>query len=292
MSGIEYISTTRKNLRDPLKGNEDWKNTPETIGNGHVFIIADGHQATKEKHLFSKQCTQIFLDELRSKVSESLSRVEWKGVMNQVFDAVSKRLFSEFTSKQLSKVGCTFTVGVVLQNTHEVVTANLGDSRAVIVRHGSAKTKQMTVDHKPYDPTEMKRLKKLGYRVSLSNSSDEKSMIRNRLVRKEFPNDDIPVMDTNRVVETGLNVSRGFGDIPLGVTQVTQLPNSVRPCIRDDQLKMGDALVIASDGVWDVLENNELNSDAPLQQIASDMIGLSRRRGSADDITLFIIRKV
>ena len=45
-----------------------------------------------------------------------------------------------------------------------IVSANVGDSRAVLSRQGKAK--DLTVDHKPNDKREKSRIKKLGGKVS------------------------------------------------------------------------------------------------------------------------------
>ena len=50
-----------------------------------------------------------------------------------------------------SYAGCTSTVVLITRN--EVYCANAGDSRTVLASRGNAK--DLSVDHKPTDPTEL-----------------------------------------------------------------------------------------------------------------------------------------
>lgn len=54
--------------------------------------------------------------------------------------------------------GCTATVALVTKT--EIICANAGDSRTIIVKNG--KSTDLSVDHKPENPGERRRVEKAG----------------------------------------------------------------------------------------------------------------------------------
>lgn len=120
--------------------------------------------------------------------------------------------------------GTTACVCVVVGN-KRVVCANAGDSRAIIVKKDGTFV-QLSKDHKPGSAAENKRITDLGGRIIYHGSWR---------------------------VEGRLAVSRAIGDAPLK-PYVTSDPD-----IFDYVLKPEDwFIVVASDGIWDVLENDQV----------------------------------
>ncbi|GFY94902.1 protein phosphatase 2C family protein [Actinidia rufa] len=120
-----------------------------------------------------------------------------------------------------------------------LVVANVGDSRAVLATtsdDGSLVQVQLTVDFKPNLPQEAERIMRCKGRVFCLQ--DEPGVHRVWL-----PNEDSP----------GLSMSRAFGDYCvkdfglISVPEVTQ-----RHITGNDQF-----VVLATDGVWDVVSNQE-----------------------------------
>ena len=145
--------------------------------------------------------------------------------------------------------GCTAVCALVLDR--QLVVANAGDSRCILSRNGRAIP--MTNDHKPTDPAEYDRILRAGGFVADGR------------------------------VNGSLNLSRALGDMEykrateLGpeAQAVTALPE-----IRIEQLQEGDDfLLLACDGIWDVLTNQEavdfvrerLQSGKTPKEIAEEM---------------------
>ena len=104
-----------------------------------------------------------------------------------------------------------------------IVCANAGDSRAIVVkRDGTAYP--MSKDHKPGDADETKRITDLGGTV---------------------------VYWGRWRVESVLAVSRAVGDAQL-MPYITALPDCTSKTIEEDDM----FLVIATDGIWDVCDND------------------------------------
>ena len=121
--------------------------------------------------------------------------------------------------------GCT-AIAACLRG-RQLTVANLGDCRAVLSVHGKAV--DLTTDHKASDPSEIQRIRRCGGDV-----------------------------EGNRLGT--LNISRALGDFELKhqdvVAHEDPLSNvaDVTTCFWDEQC---DYLLLASDGLWDVMTSQE-----------------------------------
>ncbi|GMH48157.1 hypothetical protein TrRE_jg1553, partial [Triparma retinervis] len=118
-----------------------------------------------------------------------------------------------------------------------IVTANVGDSRAVLSRDGKAV--DLTVDHKPNDKRERERIKSLGGKVSWFGYRDKRG--------RPIPGSGVYRINGN------LAVARAIGDksespFVSSLAEVLQLPSDPE----NDQF-----VVLASDGLWDVMSSQE-----------------------------------
>jgi serine/threonine protein phosphatase PrpC len=135
------------------------------------------------------------------------------------------------------------TAVVVIRQGEDLVIANLGDSRAVLgtitEEDGVLRAVQLTTDLKPGLPREADRIKKSNGRVIALKEEPH-------IQRVWLPHLDSP----------GLAMSRAFGDFLLKNHGIIAIPDvSYRRLTSNDQF-----LVLATDGVWDVLSNNEVVS--------------------------------
>lgn len=132
----------------------------------------------------------------------------------------------------------TTALTVVRQGEHLVI-ANVGDSRAVLATasdDGTLVAVQLTVDFKPNLPQEAERITQCNGRVFCLH--DEPGVHRVWL-----PDDESP----------GLAMSRAFGDYCIKGFGLISLPEvTQRNITGKDQF-----IVLASDGVWDVISNQE-----------------------------------
>ncbi|XP_074579018.1 putative protein phosphatase 2C 73 isoform X2 [Curcuma longa] len=176
---------------------------------------------------------------------------KWKAIFVNAFEELDKELHAH------PKIDCicsgSTAVTVIKQKEHLVI-ANLGDSRAVICTRDNKNhivPVQLTVDQKPNIPSEAERIKHCRGRVfALEEEPD--------VHRLWLPDEDCP----------GLAMARAFGDFCLkdfGLISTPQI--SYRKLTDKDEF-----VVLATDGVWDVLSNKEVikivssaskRSDAP-----------------------------
>ncbi|XP_010931503.1 probable protein phosphatase 2C 73 [Elaeis guineensis] len=161
----------------------------------------------------------------------------WKTIFVKAFEEMDREL------SQQASIDCicsgTTAVSIVKQREHLII-ANLGDSRAVLCTRDDGNRPvavQLTVDLKPNVPSEAERIKNCKGRVfALEEEPD--------VHRLWLPNEDTP----------GLAMARAFGDFCLKDYGLISTPQvSYRKLSEKDEF-----VVLATDGVWDVLSNEEV----------------------------------
>jgi len=129
-------------------------------------------------------------------------------------------------------VSGTTAVTCLIKDKHLWI-ANSGDSRAIIVRRipGSTSLKaiDLTIDHKPDSPAEMKRILQMGGVVTPAGTNGSPSRVWHNL--------------------RGLAMARSIGDHAAATVGVIAEPEITEYDIVDDDY----TIVIASDGVWELL---------------------------------------
>ncbi|CAN6251035.1 unnamed protein product [Urochloa humidicola] len=166
--------------------------------------------------------------------------------------------FLESEASAFRDDGSTASTAVLVGD--HLYVANVGDSRAVISKAGKAMA--LSEDHKPNRIDERKRIENAGGIVIWAG--------------------------TWRVGGV-LAMSRAFGNRLLKPYVVAE------PEIQEEQVNGElECLVLASDGLWDVVENEEAVSlgkseDAP-ESAARKLTEIAYSRGSADNITCIVVQ--
>ncbi|XP_007012238.2 PREDICTED: probable protein phosphatase 2C 72 [Theobroma cacao] len=133
------------------------------------------------------------------------------------------------------------TAVVVVRQGEDLMIANLGDSRAILgtTTANGIKAVQLSTDLKPGLPSEAERIRSCNGRVL---ALKEESHIQ----RVWLPHEDSP----------GLAMSRAFGDFLLKNHGIIAIPDVFYHHLTpNDQF-----IVLATDGVWDVLNNSQVAS--------------------------------
>ncbi|XP_054625607.1 protein phosphatase 1G isoform X2 [Dunckerocampus dactyliophorus] len=140
------------------------------------------------------------------------------------------------------------TAVVALIRGKQLIVANAGDSRCVVSERGKAV--DMSYDHKPEDEVELARIKKAGGKVTMDGR-----------------------------VNGGLNLSRAIGDhfykrnkvLPPEEQMISSMPDVKVLTLNEDH----DFMVIACDGIWNVLSSQEV-VDFISERIKPDQSGIAR----------------
>ncbi|XP_057773737.1 probable protein phosphatase 2C 11 [Salvia miltiorrhiza] len=158
---------------------------------------------------------------------------------------------------QQKDAGSTASTAVLVQD--KIFVANVGDSRVVASRAGSAIP--LSIDHKPDRTDERERIEKAGGFIVWAG--------------------------TWRVGGV-LAVSRAFGDKLLRPYVVAE------PEIQEEQIDGVDFLIIASDGLWNVLSNkdavNIVQDIADAEAASRKLVEEAYGKGSSDNITCLVVR--
>ncbi|KAL3538212.1 hypothetical protein ACH5RR_001578 [Cinchona calisaya] len=203
----------------------------------------------------------------------------WKQSYLKTCAAVDQQLLCQrkFDSYNSGTTGLT-----IVRQGDFIFIANVGDSRAVLATtsdDGNLVSVQLTIDFKPNLPQETERINKCRGRVFCLH--DEPGVHRMWLPDEESP---------------GLAMSRAFGDYCvknfglISVPEVTQ-----RHITGEDQF-----VVLATDGVWDVISNQEaveiVSSTPDRAKSAKHLVECAarawrhKRRGIAmDDISAIVL---
>ncbi|KAG6700494.1 hypothetical protein I3842_08G114700 [Carya illinoinensis] len=153
---------------------------------------------------------------------------------------------------------CSGTTAVTLvKQGQDLVIGNVGDSRAVLGmrdKDHSLVAVQLTVDLKPSLPEEADRIRKCRGRVFALQGEPE-------VARVWLPNNNSP----------GLAMARAFGDFCLKDFGLISVPDiSYRHITEKDEF-----IVLATDGIWDVLSNKEvvdIVASAPARSSAAQFL--------------------
>ncbi|KAM0843266.1 hypothetical protein ACQ4PT_057820 [Festuca glaucescens] len=218
--GFASVVGRRREMEDAVSVREAFAAARDFYG------VFDGHGCSHVADACRDRMHELVADGLPTSAASDPS--PWAAAMERSF----ARMDAEVTasgrgaspscrceSNKCDHVGSTAVVAVVGQ--HHVVVANCGDSRAVLCRGG--KPVPLSSDHKPDRPDELERIEAAGGRVIFWEGA--------------------------RVLGV-LAMSRAIGDAYLKPF-VTPIPEVTVT----DRADGDECLILASDGLWDVVSN-------------------------------------
>ncbi|KAL3826173.1 hypothetical protein ACJIZ3_022202 [Penstemon smallii] len=163
--------------------------------------------------------------------------LSWKARLTKCFHEMDEELEGDGSIE--SYCSGTTSVSVLKKGEHLIIT-NLGDSRAVLCTRDESNQlipEQLTVDLKPNLPSEEQRITSCQGRVLAMEEEPN-------VYRIWMPDQDCP----------GLAMARAFGDFCLKDFGLISTPEvTYRKLTEKDEF-----VVLASDGIWDVLSNNDV----------------------------------
>eukprot|EP01118_Nematostelium_gracile_P001710 TRINITY_DN1177_c0_g1_i1.p1 TRINITY_DN1177_c0_g1~~TRINITY_DN1177_c0_g1_i1.p1 ORF type:complete len:414 (-),score=130.23 TRINITY_DN1177_c0_g1_i1:89-1330(-) len=230
-----------------------------------IFGVFDGHGGANASHYCA--------EELPKNLTERKSfQTDKRKAISKAFAVTDENYLLD-----MPEDGCTACVAVLTAE-NQLYVANLGDSRCVVIKGGN--TVAMTTDHKPNLPEEKQRIEDSGHTVDKDTALvGGKRIVTWRIDRK-------------------IAVSRSIGDAEfkdnLAEGPEKQAMSSV-PEISEESLSSGDSIVIACDGLWDVMTNDEVtqhviaNKTQKPEDICRQLIDMALERGSEDNITVVLV---
>lgn len=252
----------------------------------HFFGVYDGHGGSQVANYCRDHLHSALGDELKI-VMGSLSdgsmdncQEQWKKAFTSCFVRVDEEVGGKYGSEPVAPetVGTTAVVALICSS--HIIIANCGDSRAVLCRGKEAIA--LSVDHKPNREDEYERIEAAGGKVIQWNG--------------------------HRVFGV-LAMSRSIGDRYLKPSIIPDPEVMFVPRTKDDE-----CLILASDGLWDVMTNEEVcetarkrillwhkkyadtlslprgeGIDPAAQSAAECLSNRALQKGSKDNITVVVV---
>lgn len=263
-AGNDWVRAAAFTSRGPRPRNEDvhlllcdWLQKAQqqdgSLGNNPhdaaLFAVLDGHGGSAVSRFAARH--------LAEELQEEMDAWGWEeeeartGGIECAFLGMDRRLRKSFSAQAVNACGSTCVAALVWplsesdcnsnSGSLKVAIANLGDSRGLVVRRQEECSLELlgeTEDHKPSLPRETARVQAAGGSVTAGG----------------------PWQGPARV-DGILAVSRAFGDFLLkgnsALAPERQKVSAV-PDITEINCKAGDLIVLASDGVFDVLSSAEV----------------------------------
>ena len=225
-------------------GNPNWKNQDNFFvienvdgrSDVSIYCVLDGHG--EHGHHVSRRTRENFPQHIKSSNYD----------VKRAFYNMQNELCTCEYDVRCSGATCVLAI----LNGNRLSVSNCGDSRAVLGRrnsNGSVSAFPLSSDHKPDQPEERKRILACGGHVGC----------RHVLVQGEgrggpvsMPVGPCRVWYQNRGETLGLAMSRSLGDSVVHRCGVSAEPETFEHSV----CSQDEFLIIATDGVWDVLDNN------------------------------------
>ena len=236
------------------------------------FGLFDGHGGSS--------CANFLADNLHRYIFRLMSSGE------DIIESVKQAFLNaenDFTSESLSgsfdsSGSCAICV-LVLQN--NIFLANVGDSRAIISCGNGKIIAQVSIDHKPDEENEKNRIERAGGVIVRTGA-----------------------IQVARVMPGRLSVSRSFGDLKAKIKKLGGKPGVVVASPDVFRVKLTDNLdflVLGSDGIFDVLENDEVaevvwlalrsygNVHERAGKAARDVVERALEKRTSDNVTCVVL---
>jgi len=249
------------------------------LNNYSVFAIFDGHGTNG--HFVSKYAKNYFQNifkniDTNNETNESLIYKELTNekLMKERFRLIDNFLLEEPYSIQYSGSTCI----IIIHIGDKIICYNIGDSRAAFINN-EFKCIQISKDHKPEIPEEKTRIEECGGIVKKNSFGIYR------------------VWDKNGIYP-GLAMSRSIGDyVAKGLGIICEPDFYELNLINNDIL----AVILSSDGLWDILNKNQIEKIVKEYIIQNDCKGCINaltteakkmyniKNINRDDITIIVI---
>ena len=210
----------------------------------NIFSVLDGHGINGHlvSRFITKYFTSFFKNNKKMNSNENEDEVYYR--LKKKDNDIMKRAFrhAERDLEKNSEIDANFsgtTCVMVLQVGEKLLCANVGDSRAILVKDNNVIV-PLSIDQKPDDPEEKKRIEESGGEISQFEEDGEKSgPFRVWKKGEAYP---------------GIAMSRSIGDYIATSLGVIPVPKFIDEKLDSDS----KFIVVASDGVWEFLDNQKV----------------------------------
>ncbi|KAE7998668.1 hypothetical protein FH972_003187 [Carpinus fangiana] len=235
----------------------------------HFFGVFDGHGGSQVAKFCAERMHEVIAEEWDRETDDGY---EWHRRWESAFSSGFERADNESVTEAAAPEMVGSTAVVVVLSGCQIITSNCGDSRAILCR--GTQTIPLTVDQKPDREDELMRIEEEGGKVINWNGA--------------------------RVFGV-LAMSRAIGDRYLR-PWIIPVPEITFMTRTDED----ECLILASDGLWDVMTNEEVGAAArrllrrwrrslmtddisPAQAVADNLTEIAYGRNSSDNISIIVV---
>ena len=260
---IAYISQAGKGEDGFTKVNQDSYLVDLNefkLGDFNVFGVLDGHGLNG--HLVSQFVSKYIKSHLhKNKHLKHLTDEEsvYNTLKNNNYEIIRKLYTHAEREVSKSDIDANFsgtTCVIVFQAGEKLITANVGDSRGIIVKKDEVYP--LSIDQKPNNENELKRILKHGGEVS----QYEEDGIKSGPYRVWKKGEMYP----------GIAMSRSIGDLVASTLGVIPEPEYIENEIDKDT----KFIIVASDGVWEFLDNKTVKNIVMPYYLKNDPEGAAK----------------
>ncbi|XP_017552327.1 protein phosphatase, Mg2+/Mn2+ dependent, 1Na (putative) [Pygocentrus nattereri] len=264
--GISYALASMQGWRTQM---EDTHTCMPEMSDGlpdwSYFAVFDGHAGSTVAQYCSAHLLDHILNTGAMTAEEDVERV--KEAVRDGFLSIDRHMHNLSQSEGWDRSGST--AASVIISPRNIYFINCGDSRTFLCRDGQVVF--YTEDHKPCNPREKERIQNAGGSVTLQR------------------------------VNGSLAVSRALGDFTFKEvewrTQTEQLVSPEPEVYELERSPYDEFLVLACDGVWDAISNEELCAFVrdrlqvcnDLREVCTQVIDLCLYKGSLDNMSIIIV---
>lgn len=262
-AGYESAASYAQGIRTSMEDEHDAVELTIEGKSVPLFMVLDGHsQDGISGKKIAKKVKNLLPHYVKEAIQKAREGNSLKYCLKAAFNSLNEELRVEDKNKKNWDFGGTTAVTAFIID-DRLCVANTGDSRAVGYING--KTVEISQDAKPEDPLFAKTILKNGGTIS----------------------DDLRV-------EGVLGTARAFGDFGLeSLTSTPKIYDNIELSNNPD-----DFLILACDGIWDVLESHEateivknlLDEGNTPAEAAKELITRALNGGSGDNCTAMIVR--
>ena len=247
IKNLAYMSQAGKGEDGFTKVNQDSYlvvNNLYKLGDYNIFAVLDGHGMNGHlvSQFASKYLSHYYRKNKKLNVLESEEEV-YNVLKKNNYETIRKSFNKAEHEVSKSDIDANFsgtTCCMLFQLGEKLITANVGDSRGIIVKNDEVTP--LTIDQKPNNENEMKRIIKNGGEVS----QYEEDGIKSGPYRVWKKGEMYP----------GIAMSRSIGDLLATTLGVIPEPE-VKEFVLDKNTQF---IIIASDGVWEFLDNKAVKN--------------------------------
>lgn len=241
-----------------------------------MFGVCDGHgkQGEHVSYHIAQQISQYIENACNSNSSNTANDPNKHPIqslnnacLHSIESLHNKQLNNEINSK---RSGCTLVFSIIVNN-EILYTANIGDSRAIIVRKNGT-GENLNIEHNGNNSSEVDRIYANGGWIS------QRGYVK------------------HKYTSYGINMSRSIGDQELHYNNIITDEPDIRQYIIDIERDL--CIIWATDGVWDMLDNDMiakivLQYYPDIHKCVEEIVKRSavewkNRSGRVDDITVVI----